>query len=51
MSTPHQLAPEYRMMLIAGISIAIGAVCVLFIKEGKAPEENVQENPVESEMI
>lgn len=51
MSTPHQLAPEYRMMLIAGISIAIGAVCVLFIKEGKAPAEKVAENPVDSEMI
>lgn len=42
MSSPHQLAPEYLMMMVAGISIAIGAVCVLFIKEGKEntkPEE------------
>lgn len=52
-STPGQLAPEYLMMMIAGISIAIGSVCVLFIKEGK-PEPNdmkVQETPAISDNI
>lgn len=53
MSTPGELAPEYMMMLVAGISIAIGAVCVFFIREGgdKAKKEIPLENPVESEMI
>lgn len=32
-STPGELAPEYLMMVVAGISIAIGGVCVWFIKE------------------
>ena len=50
MSAPHELAPEYLMMLIAGISIGIGALCVGFIKEGHT-EEPPRENPVESEMI
>lgn len=50
MSSPHELAPEYLMMLIAGISIGIGALCVGFIKEGHS-EEPPRENPVESEMI
>lgn len=35
LSTPGELAPEYLMMLIAGISIAIGALCVFNIREGK----------------
>ncbi len=38
--TANQLAPEYMMMIIAGISLLIGAVCVTFIKE-HTPEENV----------
>ena len=32
-STPGQLAPQYIMMIIAGISLAIGALCVSIIKE------------------
>ncbi len=50
LSTPGQLAPEYLMMMIAGISLVIGSICVVFIKEGgrKGP---VQENPVISENI
>lgn len=51
LSTPGQLAPEYLMMMIAGISLIIGALCVGFIKEGGKKEEKVQENPVISENI
>lgn len=53
LSTPGQVAPEYEMMIVAGIAIAIGSLCVFIIKEGK-PEKNdmkVQETPVESENI
>lgn len=51
-STPGQLAPEYLMMIVAGISLAIGSVCVLFIKEGKNADKEVPaENPVISENI
>ena len=52
-STPGQLAPEYLMMMIAGISIAIGSVCVLFIKEGKPEPDDmkVQETPAISDNI
>ncbi|MGN1172490.1 MAG: MFS transporter, partial [Muribaculaceae bacterium] len=35
-----QLAPEYMMMIVAGVSLIIGAVCVVFIKEHK-PEDDV----------
>lgn len=31
----NQLAPQYMMMVIAGVSLAIGALCVSFIKENK----------------
>lgn len=50
LSTPGQLAPEYLMMMIAGISLVIGSICVAFIKEG-GRKEPVQENPVISENI
>lgn len=50
MSTPGELAPEYRMMLIAGIAIIIGAVCVFFIKEGNG-DNKVQETPAFSEEL
>lgn len=50
MSTPGQLAPEYQMMLIAGITIFIGALCVFIIKEGKS-QTPVEETPVESELF
>lgn len=49
MSDPGKLAPEYMMMFVAGISICIGAVCVLFIKEGKSKDEVPVETPVISE--
>lgn len=42
MSTEGALAPEWKMMFIAGIMIIIGGFCVAFIKEGKggaAPQE------------
>ena len=52
LSKPGQLAPENLMMMIAGISIAIGAIFVFFIKEGKgADEEKPVETPVESDII
>lgn len=47
-STPGELAPEYLMMMVAGVSLIIGSACVLFIKEGNG-QEPVQENPVVSE--
>ena len=52
LSHPHELAPEYLMMLIAGISIAIGAVCVLFIKEGsRRGDQKAEETPAVSDNI
>ncbi len=48
-STPDTVAPQYMMMFIAGISIAIGAICVVFIKEGKS-EPAPQETPAISEI-
>ncbi|MCM1152647.1 MAG: MFS transporter [Muribaculum sp.] len=50
LSYPGELAPENQMMLIAGISIAIGACCVFIIRTGKAPKE-VEETPVVSDNI
>ncbi|MCH5232671.1 MAG: MFS transporter [Muribaculaceae bacterium] len=51
MSKPGELAPEYMMMFLAGISIAIGALCVFIIKE-KNPSENVPvETPALSDQI
>lgn len=47
-STAEGLAPQYWMMVVAGISLGLGALSVCFIKEGK-PDENVQETPVISE--
>ncbi len=49
-STPGQLAPEYLMMMVAGISIALGSICVFFIREGKGTNK-VEETPLESEGI
>ncbi len=43
LSKPGELAPEYLMMLVAGISLVIGAMCVFLIKEG-TPQEQVKEN-------
>ena len=49
-STPGEIAPQYIMMIIAGISMGIGALCVGFIKEGKE-ETPVKENIPVSEDI
>lgn len=51
LSKPGELAPEYMMMMIAGISIIIGSVCVFFIKENKSSETAPVETPLESENI
>ncbi len=32
---PDELAPQATMMIIAGISLVAGALCVGFIREGK----------------
>lgn len=37
LSTPGQIAPVYLMMVVAGVSMIIGALCVGIIKEGKDP--------------
>lgn len=48
-STPGELAPVYIMMVIAGVSLCIGALCVGIIKEGKGggkPEEAIPESEI-----
>lgn len=48
--SPSELAPQYMMMIIAGISLMLGSLAVVFIKEGPdtpAPAET----PVVSEGI
>lgn len=48
--SPSELAPQYMMMIIAGISLVLGSLAVVFIKEGPdtpAPAET----PVVSECI
>ena len=35
---PDQLAPQYMMMVIAGISLILGAVSVIFIREYKSDD-------------
>lgn len=47
-SSPDTLAPQYIMMIIAGISLIIGACCVTIIKEADG-KNKVEENPVLSE--
>lgn len=49
LSSPDAVAPQYMMMFIAGIAIAIGAICVVFIKEGK-DEPTPEETPAISEI-
>lgn len=39
LSTPGQVAPQYMMMIGAGIALALGAICVVFIKEKDEPAE------------
>lgn len=51
MSHPGKLAPEYMMMFIAGIAIAIGALCVFIIKEGSTQNEKPVETPILSDEI
>jgi len=36
LGTPDQLAPQYMMMVIAGVSLIFGAVAVSFIKENES---------------
>lgn len=50
LSKPGEVAPEYLMMTVAGVSIIIGAFCVFFIKEGSG-EASPKETPIESENI
>ncbi|MDE6229988.1 MAG: MFS transporter [Muribaculaceae bacterium] len=50
LSVAGELAPEYMMMTVAGISLVIGALCVFFIKEGTGTNP-VKETPLESENI
>lgn len=50
LSKPGELAPEYLMMLIAGISIIIGALCVFIIKEGKHQSAPVETPAVSDEI-
>ena len=40
LSTPGQIAPQYMMMVVAGISLVIGAICVVFIKEHNPSDDN-----------
>ena len=49
-SVPGEIAPQYIMMIIAGVALIMGAVCVSFIKEGTADEKPV-ETPAFSEDI
>ena len=51
MSRPGDLAPEYLMMMIAGIAIGIGALCVFIIKEGKGEKTPPVETPAISDEI
>lgn len=50
MSKPGEIAPEYLMMVVAGVMIAIGALCVAFIKESKDEGESVTERIPDSEV-
>ena len=53
MSRQGELAPEYMMMFIAGISIAIGALCVFIIKENPSQKEKNEDKeiPIETPAI
>ncbi len=50
LSKPGELAPEYLMMMIAGISLIIGSACVFLIKENGAKTEP-EETPAISDQI
>lgn len=49
LSTPGELAPEYLMMMIAGIALIAGAACVFLIKENKPAADD--QKPVETPAI
>ena len=51
MSKPGELAPEYMMMFLGGISLAIGACCVFIIKEGSGEKSAPVETPAISDEI
>lgn len=42
LGTADELAPQYLMMVIAGISLALGAIAVIFIKEHNSEKTTVQ---------
>lgn len=48
-STPGRIAPVYLMMVVAGVSMIIGALCVGIIKEG-VTHNNVKETIPDSEI-
>lgn len=52
-SRPGELAPEYLMMFIAGLSLVAGSLCVFFIREGKQQPDDMEvtETPVISDNI
>lgn len=51
-STPGEIAPQYIMMILAGLSLFIGAVCVTIIKENDSKGgEKVREHIPESETL
>ncbi|MCC8176609.1 MAG: MFS transporter [Bacteroidales bacterium] len=51
LGSAESLAPQYLMMVIAGISLVIGALCVTIIKEhDPKDDEPVQETPAISEI-
>lgn len=46
-SSEGEIAPQYIMMIIAGISLVIGAFCVGIIKEGKQNDNQITDNAAE----
>lgn len=42
LGTPDKLAPQYMMMVIAGISLILGAISIVFIKEHKSQDSVTQ---------
>lgn len=48
LGSPDQLAPQYMMMVIAGISLILGAFAVVFIKEDPRSLPEKEANPAES---
>ncbi|MCM1369672.1 MAG: MFS transporter [Candidatus Amulumruptor caecigallinarius] len=50
LSMPGEIAPEWMMMIGAGISLVIGAVCVLFINEGGGKAKPVETPAISDEI-